>query len=135
MIPACIAQTVKHVDGSVMVRGCFSSSGTGDLTRIHGILKMEGYRDILKNNANPSGLCLIRNSSKWGLLQNASWGLLQNAWKNLTMTVLEKLDLRMPRLCEVVIKRNGGFFNVMQFSSHYLLTNIMYFCSNRNFYY
>ena len=59
MIPACIVPTVKHHGGSVMVWGRLSSSETIDLTRIHGILKKEGYRDVLENNANPSGLCLI----------------------------------------------------------------------------
>ena len=42
-----------------MVWGCFSSSGVGDLTRIHCILKKEGYIDILKNNATPSELHFI----------------------------------------------------------------------------
>ena len=59
MIPASIAPAVKHVGCSVMVWGCFSSSGVGDLTKICCILKKEGYRDIRKNIANPSGLSLI----------------------------------------------------------------------------
>ena len=144
MIPASIAPAVKHVGCSVMVWGCFSSS---DLTKICCILKKEGYRDILKNIANPSGLSLIwkgfvlqqDNDPKHitivckeyiekqeGMLQiiigppqsldlnpnnllwkelghyirndcqiskNNLWDPLQNAWKNLTMTVLEKLSL------------------------------------------
>ena len=55
MIPECLVPTIKHGGGSVMVRGCFSSAGVGDLVKIEGIMKKEKYKTILENNAIPSG--------------------------------------------------------------------------------
>jgi hypothetical protein len=51
--------TVKYGGGSVMVWGCFSGCGTGDLVKINGIMKKEQYKQILQENAVPSGLNLI----------------------------------------------------------------------------
>lgn len=55
----CIAATVKHGGGSVMVWGCFAGTSVGDIAKIDGILKKEGYRDILENHAIPSGIRLL----------------------------------------------------------------------------
>ena len=55
MIPKCLVPTIKHGGGSVMVWGCFSSAGVGDLVKIEGIMKKEQYKTILENNAIPSG--------------------------------------------------------------------------------
>lgn len=59
MLPQCVVPTVKHGGGSVMVWGCFSSAGVGDVVKIDGVLKKEGYRQILEHNAVPSGLRLL----------------------------------------------------------------------------
>lgn len=59
MLPACIVPTVKQGSSSVMVWGCFSYAGTGDLFKIEGILRKEGYRNILEQCVLPSGLRLI----------------------------------------------------------------------------
>lgn len=59
MMPDCVLPTVKHGGGSVMVWGCFSSRGTGDLVRVEGIMKKEQYKAILECNAVPSGLRLV----------------------------------------------------------------------------
>lgn len=49
----------KHGEGSVMIWGCFGGSAVADLVRIQGILRKEGYRDILESHVLPSGLRLI----------------------------------------------------------------------------
>ena len=62
MIPECLVPTIKHGGGSVMVWGCFSSAGVGDLVKIEGIMKKKQYKTILENNAIPSGLRAIGRS-------------------------------------------------------------------------
>lgn len=62
MLPDCIAPTVKHGGGSVLVWGCFSLAGMGDLIKIDGIMRKENYREILENHVLPSGLRLIGNN-------------------------------------------------------------------------
>lgn len=59
MLPECVVPTVKHGGGSVMVWGCFSANGVGDLIRIDGILNKERYKNILQHHAIPSGIRLI----------------------------------------------------------------------------
>lgn len=46
--------TVKHGGGSVMVWGCMSANGVGNLVVIDGIMTAKKYIDLLKANLNPS---------------------------------------------------------------------------------
>lgn len=57
--PSCIAPTVKHGGGSVMVWGCFSYEGLGELFKIDGIMRKEHYHNILQRVAIPCGIGLI----------------------------------------------------------------------------
>lgn len=46
--------TVKHGGSSVLVWGCMSASGVGNLTIINGIMNHKVYMDILRNNLQSS---------------------------------------------------------------------------------
>ncbi|KAL7845802.1 hypothetical protein AOLI_G00239940 [Acnodon oligacanthus] len=54
----CLMPSVKHGGSSVMVWGCFGGGKVGDLYRVEGILKKEGYHSILQRHAIPCGLRL-----------------------------------------------------------------------------
>ncbi len=49
-----IIPTVKHVDGSVMVWGCFAASGPGRLAITDGTMNFALYQKILKENIRHS---------------------------------------------------------------------------------
>lgn len=42
--------TVKYSGGHIMLWGCFSASGTGNLIKIDGIMKKEDYLKILADS-------------------------------------------------------------------------------------
>ncbi|CDQ82278.1 unnamed protein product [Oncorhynchus mykiss] len=46
--------TVKHGGGNIILWGCFSAKGTGQLHRIEGRMDGAMYREILANNLLPS---------------------------------------------------------------------------------
>ncbi len=50
----CVMPTVKHGGGSVMVWGCMSAAGTGELQFIEGTMNANMYCDILKRSIIPS---------------------------------------------------------------------------------
>lgn len=61
--PKNLQATVKHGGGSVMVWGCFSASGVGNLVFIDGIMNQYTYIDILEHNLQIS-------ADKMGLSMN-----------------------------------------------------------------
>ena len=50
--------TVKFRDGSIMIWGCFSSKGTGELQVIHDRMNSSMYREILEKNFQKSATSL-----------------------------------------------------------------------------
>ncbi len=50
----CVLSTVKHGGGSVVVWGCMSAAGTGELQFIEGTMNANMYCDILKQSMIPS---------------------------------------------------------------------------------
>ncbi len=50
----CVLPTVKHGGGSVVVWGCMSAAGTGELQFIEGTMNTNMYCDILKQSSTPS---------------------------------------------------------------------------------
>ena len=55
--------TVKHGGGNILLWGCFSSNGTGNLVPIHGKMDSIAYQKILANHLKPS-------ATKLGLKRN-----------------------------------------------------------------
>ena len=49
----CVVPTVKHGDGSVMISGCMSAAGTGELQFFEGTMNAYMYCDILKQSMIP----------------------------------------------------------------------------------
>ena len=52
---------MKHGEGSVLIWGCISASGVGDIVRIDGIMNAETYKQVSNHHVIPSGKCLIGN--------------------------------------------------------------------------
>ncbi len=50
----CVLPTVKHGGGRVMIWGCMSAAGTGELQFIEGTMNDNMYYDILKQSMIPS---------------------------------------------------------------------------------
>lgn len=49
-----VCPTVKHGGGNVLLWGCMSANGVGNLAFIDGIMDQHVYLNILRNNLNPS---------------------------------------------------------------------------------
>ncbi len=62
----CVLPTVKHGGGSVMVWGCMSAAGTGELQFIKGTMNANMYCEILKQSMIPS----LRRLGRRAVLQH-----------------------------------------------------------------
>lgn len=63
LLPQNTIPTVKHGGGSVLVWGCMSANGVGNLVFVDGIMDKMKYLDILKNNLKQSAQKLNLGSS------------------------------------------------------------------------
>lgn len=57
--PRYTRPTVKHQGGGIMVWGCFSRNGVGELALIEGNMNQHSYLEVLKNHMIPSAHQLI----------------------------------------------------------------------------
>ena len=60
--PRYTRPTVKHAGGGIMVWGCFSRAGVGNLVLIEGTMNQKKYLDVLKDHMIPSAHQLIGNN-------------------------------------------------------------------------
>lgn len=81
--------TVKHGGGSVMVWGCFSAAGVGNLVFIEGIMNKEGYLKILQDN-------LLQSAEKMGISKTFKF-YQDNDPKHKSRLVQEWLLYRVPK--------------------------------------
>jgi hypothetical protein len=52
MLEECLTPSIKHGGGNVMVWECFGGGKVGDMYRVNGILKKEGYPYILQRHVD-----------------------------------------------------------------------------------
>lgn len=93
MLAECIVLIVKHGGGSVMVWGCFSTVGVGELIKVENTMRKVDYKQIFEQHAMLSDCHLIgrnfiiqknndpKHSSKLYkgfLLQKETEGVLKN---------------------------------------------------------
>ena len=67
--PQKTAPTVKHGRASIMLWGCFSASGPGNLVKVDGIMKKEQYIKILEQNIKQSA-DKLRLGEQWRFQQD-----------------------------------------------------------------
>ncbi len=87
----CVLPTVKHGGGNIMVWGCMSAAGTGELQFIKGTMNANMYCDILKQ----SMILSLRRLSRRAVFQH------DNDPKHTsreTTALLKKLRLKL--ICE-----------------------------------
>ncbi len=86
----CVLPTVRHGGESVMVWGCMSAAGTGELQFIEVTMNANMYCDILKQSMIPSLLRLGRRAvfkhDNSHCLAKEAEGKSENAWQMHTTT-------------------------------------------------
>ena len=88
--PECLAPTVKHGGGSVMIWGCFSMAGTGRIRLCEGRMNQKTYKEVLEEDLLPSAKKLYPDNNDWIFQQdNAPC----HTAKSVT-TWMEKMNIR-----------------------------------------
>ncbi len=104
----CVLPTVKHGGGSVMVWGCMSAAGTGELQFIEGTMNDNMYCDILKQSMIPSlqrlGKVEERKVSNIHQLRDD----VMEKWKRTPVVSCEALVNSIPKRVNTVLENNGG---------------------------
>ncbi len=104
----CMVPTVKHGGGSVLMWGCMSAAGVGELHFIDGIMNSQMYCSILNEKMLP----LLRALGRHALFQH------DNDPKHTSkQTKCHQLVHSMPRRLGAVIKNHGGHKKSTRFSS------------------
>ncbi len=84
----CVLPTVKHGGRSVMVWGCMSATGTGELQFIEGTMNANIYGDILKQSMIPS----LRRLGRWAVFQHYND---PKHTSKMTIALLKKLRVKV----------------------------------------
>ena len=71
----CVQKTVKHGGGNIMIWGCFSWAGVGNLVKIEGIMTANTYIDIINENLEESA----KNRKMINLFSNRI--MIRNTWQ------------------------------------------------------
>ncbi len=109
--------TVKHGGGSIMVWGCMTTAGTGELRFIEENMDSNMYCDILKQKMMPSLQKLCRtavfqhnNDPKHTAKQLCD--VIMEEWKRMPATTCAALVNSMPRRTKAVLDNNGALQNI-----------------------
>ncbi len=140
--------TVKHGDGSVMVRGCMSAAGTGELQFIEGTMNANMYcteaeHDPLPSETGRRAVFQYDNDPKHtpktttALLKKLSgilkWkveerkvsnihqlrGVVMEEWERTPVATCEALVNSMPKKVKVVLENDGGHIKYSHFGPNF----------------
>ncbi len=117
---------VKHGGGSVVVWGCMSAAGTGELQFIVGTMNANMYCDILKQSMIPflrrlghRAVFQQGKSNLWGILKRKVEGpkvcnihqlrdVAVEEWKSTPVATCEAPVNSMPKRVKAELQNNGG---------------------------
>ncbi len=102
----CVLPTVKHGGGSVMVWGCMSAAGTGELKFIEGTMNANMYCDILKQRLGR----ILKRKVEERKVSNIHQlrDVVMEEWKRTPVATCEALVNSMPKRVKAVLENNGG---------------------------
>ena len=96
---------MKYGGGSIMVWGCMSWVGVGNLYRINGIMNSQVYLDILWNEIDR---CL-RLYGALPTSKNDLWKKIQVVWQSIEVEYIQKLIRSMLARVVDLLAAKGGY--------------------------